>query len=107
MNKRILIVDDSSLSRRTLRGMLEGAGYAVEEASDGAQALERYFLNPHDIVLLDPGTLPRTSSGKLRRQAALQQYRTATLRAPRRATPLHLAHEMVRSHLALKRARPT
>jgi two-component system chemotaxis response regulator CheY len=53
MNKRILIVDDSALSRRTLRNMLEGAGYAVEEASDGAQALERYFLNPHDMVLLD------------------------------------------------------
>src|SRR5436190_18164907 len=53
MNKRILIVDDSALSRRTLRNILEGAGYAVEEASDGAQALERYFLNPHDLVLLD------------------------------------------------------
>jgi two-component system chemotaxis response regulator CheY len=53
MNKRILIVDDSSLSRRTLRNMLEGAGYNVEEASDGAQALERYFLNPHDLILLD------------------------------------------------------
>lgn len=53
MNKRILVVDDSSLSRRTLRGMLEGAGYVVEEASDGAQALERYYLNPHDLVLLD------------------------------------------------------
>jgi two-component system chemotaxis response regulator CheY len=53
MNQRILIVDDSALSRRTLRAMLEGAGYMVEEASDGAQALERYFLNPHDLVLLD------------------------------------------------------
>jgi two-component system chemotaxis response regulator CheY len=53
MNHRILVVDDSSLSRRTLRNMLEGAGYVVEEASDGAQALERYFLQPHDLVLLD------------------------------------------------------
>jgi two-component system chemotaxis response regulator CheY len=53
MNKRILIVDDSALSRRTLRAMLESAGFAVDEASDGAQALERYFLNPHDLVLLD------------------------------------------------------
>ena len=53
MSTRILVVDDSSLSRRTLRNMLEGAGYIVEEASDGAQALERYFLQPHDLVLLD------------------------------------------------------
>lgn len=53
MSKRILVVDDSSLSRRTLRQMLENAGYAVEEAADGSQALERYFLAPHDLVLLD------------------------------------------------------
>lgn len=53
MKKRILVVDDSSLSRRMLRQILEHAGYLVEEAADGAQALERYFLNPHDLVLLD------------------------------------------------------
>lgn len=53
MNERILVVDDSSLARRTLRQILEGAGYQVEEAPDGAQALERYFLNPHKLVLLD------------------------------------------------------
>lgn len=53
MNERILVVDDSSLARRTLKQILEGAGYQVEEAPDGAQALERYFLNPHQLVLLD------------------------------------------------------
>jgi two-component system chemotaxis response regulator CheY len=53
MKERILVVDDSSLSRRTLRQMLESAGYFVEEAADGSQALERYFLQPHDLVLLD------------------------------------------------------
>jgi two-component system chemotaxis response regulator CheY len=53
MSTRILIVDDSSLARRTLRQMLEQEGYAVEEASDGAQALERYFINRHDVVFLD------------------------------------------------------
>jgi two-component system chemotaxis response regulator CheY len=53
MSTRILIVDDSALARRMLRQILESAGYEVEEATDGAQALERYFLNRHDIVLLD------------------------------------------------------
>jgi two-component system chemotaxis response regulator CheY len=53
MSTRILIVDDSALARRMLRQILESAGYDVEEATDGAQALERYFLNRHDIVLLD------------------------------------------------------
>lgn len=50
---RILIVDDSGLARRTLRSMLEPLGHTVEEACDGAQALERYFMNRHDLVLLD------------------------------------------------------
>ena len=47
------MVDDSSLARRTLRQILEGAGYEVEEATDGPTALERYFIKPHDLVLLD------------------------------------------------------
>jgi len=53
MNAHILVVDDSSFARRTLRQILEQAGYSVEEASDGNQALERYFLKKPDLVMLD------------------------------------------------------
>src|SRR5690242_17071145 len=53
MNSRVLVVDDSALSRRTLRQMLESAGYEVAEAEDGIGALERYFLEKPDVVLLD------------------------------------------------------
>ena len=53
MNAKVLIVDDSSLARRTVRLLLEELGHTVEEASDGAQALERYFINRHDLVILD------------------------------------------------------
>lgn len=53
MNAKILIVDDSSLARRTLRQHLQELGHTVEEASDGAQALERFFLNAPDLVILD------------------------------------------------------
>ena len=53
MSSRILIVDDSSLARRTTRHALEEQGFTVEEATDGAQAIERYFLNKHDLVVLD------------------------------------------------------
>jgi two-component system, chemotaxis family, chemotaxis protein CheY len=52
-NAKILIVDDSSLARRTTRHFLEGMGHTVEEASDGTQALERYYINRHDLVILD------------------------------------------------------
>src|SRR5262245_2946821 len=53
MSARILVVDDSSLARRTLRQILEREGHTVEDASDGAQAIERYFINRPDIVFLD------------------------------------------------------
>lgn len=51
--KKILIVDDSSLARRTVRQVLEEMGHSVDEATDGAQALEHYYLNRPDLVVLD------------------------------------------------------
>lgn len=53
MSLKILIVDDSGLSRRTLRRILESAGYEVVEANDGMAALEVYFLEKPGLVLLD------------------------------------------------------
>ena len=53
MKPRVLVVDDSGLSRRRLRQILEPAGYDVLEAEDGLTALERYFLEKPDVVLLD------------------------------------------------------
>ena len=50
---KILIVDDSNLARRSLRKVLEEMGHTVEEASDGEQAIERYFIERPDIVFLD------------------------------------------------------
>jgi two-component system chemotaxis response regulator CheY len=49
----ILVVDDSALSRRVSRRILEGAGHAVTEAADGLTALERYSITRPDLVLLD------------------------------------------------------
>jgi two-component system chemotaxis response regulator CheY len=50
---KILIVDDSSFSRRTLRKILESAGHAIVEAEDGMVAIEHYFLDMPDLVFLD------------------------------------------------------
>jgi two-component system chemotaxis response regulator CheY len=49
----ILVVDDSGMSRRALRKILESAGHQVIEAEDGISALERYFIEKPDLVLLD------------------------------------------------------
>jgi two-component system chemotaxis response regulator CheY len=53
MKARVLIVDDSALARRNLRQILESADCEVAEAVDGLSALERYFLEKPDVVLLD------------------------------------------------------
>ena len=53
MSTTVLIVDDSGLARRRIRGILEGAGYDVIEAEDGMAALERFFVAKPDLVLLD------------------------------------------------------
>jgi len=53
VKSKVLIVDDSSMARRTMRAILESAGYEVVEASDGLNALERFFLEKPDVVMLD------------------------------------------------------
>ena|SRR5690349_6247202 len=53
MTGHILIVDDSGFARRTLRQILENAGHNIEEAANGNDALERYFLKKPQLVLLD------------------------------------------------------
>lgn len=53
MTAKVLLVDDSALARRSTRRILEGAGYAVVEAEDGISALERYFVEKPDAVVLD------------------------------------------------------
>ena len=53
MSEKILVIDDSGLARRNLRQILERDGYDVTEAADGMAALERYFSDRPDLVLLD------------------------------------------------------
>ena len=49
----ILVVDDSGLSRKTSRRILEAAGHTVIDAASGMEALERYSLERPNVVLLD------------------------------------------------------
>lgn len=49
----ILLVDDDDEFRAILREVLMQAGYQVEEASDGVQAMKRYGSDPADLVITD------------------------------------------------------
>lgn len=78
------------------------------EAKDPAPGLEQRcadavlaatHLAVDELVLLNPGTLPRTSSGKIRRGEALRLYQIGELRPPKAVTPLLLAGALVRGTL--------
>ncbi len=51
--KTCLIVDDSRVIRKVSRHLLEGMGFAVAEAGDGSEALERCAEAMPDVILLD------------------------------------------------------
>jgi len=50
---RILIVEDEESLRQVLQVALEDAGYAGEEALNGAEGLQRYETAPADLVITD------------------------------------------------------
>jgi two-component system response regulator MprA len=53
MRGTVLVVEDDPCQRRLYRLLLEDAGYRVEVATQGAQALEMLSKDPVDLVLLD------------------------------------------------------
>jgi len=50
---RILIVDDSSLVRLYYRGILEQAGFSVDQAMNGVEAMEKVLAQPFDLLVVD------------------------------------------------------
>jgi two-component system chemotaxis sensor kinase CheA len=50
---RVLVVDDSLATRELERSILEAAGYQVETARDGVEALQACRERPFDLVLTD------------------------------------------------------
>jgi len=51
--KKILIIDDDRVLRRTLAAALEAEGYAVAEALDGREGLNKALQAAFDLVVLD------------------------------------------------------
>jgi two-component system, chemotaxis family, chemotaxis protein CheY len=51
--KRVLVIDDASLVRLYYRDALESAGYEVDEALNGLEALEKLLAKPADLLIVD------------------------------------------------------
>jgi len=50
---RVLVIDDAALVRLYYREALERAGYAVDEALNGLEALEKLLVAPADLLIVD------------------------------------------------------
>jgi len=48
-----LVIDDSSLIRLYYRATLEKAGFAVEQAINGIEAMEKVLTRPFDLLIVD------------------------------------------------------
>jgi two-component system chemotaxis response regulator CheY len=51
--RRVLVVDDSSLVRLYYRAALETAGFEIEQAINGIEAMEKVLSQPFDLVIVD------------------------------------------------------
>ncbi len=53
MSRRVLVVDDDASIRTFIVEVLEGAGYTVDAAAGGAEALEKVSRAVPDAIILD------------------------------------------------------
>jgi fatty-acyl-CoA synthase len=91
----------------------EALAMLVETTSDASGALaeqvasrveQRTRIRPAYVELLAPGTLPRTSSGKLRRREARTQWLAGTLMPPEKVSVMGLVAKAARGELSHARA---
>ena len=76
LSMRVLVVEDEAALARQVSDALEGAGYAVDAAADGARADFLVQTVPYDAIVLDLG-LPRIDGLTL-----LDRWRKAGIATP-------------------------
>ncbi len=81
MAKTILAIDDSTSIRQMVAFTLKSAGYAVIEAADGQEGLEKATIHAHDITLiLTDQNMPRMDGLALTRALrSMPQFTTTPI----------------------------
>ena len=77
---RVLVVDDSSLVRLYYRSALEKAGFEVEQAINGIEAMEKVLSEAFDLVIVDVN-MPRMDGFTFLRSLRTADAGVATLPA--------------------------
>jgi two-component system, chemotaxis family, chemotaxis protein CheY len=78
--RRILVVDDSALVRLYYRDTLQRAGFEVEQAINGIEAMEKVLAQPFDLVIVDVN-MPRMDGFSFLRTLRRNATDVATLPA--------------------------
>ncbi len=86
--------------------LVEKSNESANDVAENVSAIvnARTGIKPHTVVLLEPGTLPRTSSGKLRRRESLKRYLANTLEAPEEVNALTMGRELAKSMMGHAKA---
>ncbi len=75
MSKTILSADDSASMRQMISFTLQRAGFAVVEAVDGQDALNKLSANTFDLLITDLNMPVMDGLELIRRTRALPQYK--------------------------------
>ncbi len=62
--RKVLVVEDEKSIRKLIKYDLEGAGYEVDEAEDGKQAIDKAMAENYDAIVLDV-MLPKVDGFKV------------------------------------------
>ena len=90
---RILVVDDLDVNRELVRTLLEAAGYTVDEAASGAEAVAMSGQRPFDLILMDlqmPG-MDGLAAARAIRSDASPNSRTPIVALSANVLPEHAA----------------
>ena len=101
---RVLVIDDDEAARALLRTVIEDAGYEVQEANNGVEALVRIREHRPDVLLLDLALPVLGGAGLLDRLASSAEAPEIPVivasGATARAREVALEHREVRAVLA-------
>jgi two-component system chemotaxis response regulator CheY len=107
--KYILIVDDAATVRMFQREILQNAGYAVDEAINGLEALERAVNSSYDLYLVDVN-MPKMDGysflRELRRHADMEQAPAIMISSEAEKSDQTKAYEAGANFYLLKPIRP-
>jgi two-component system chemotaxis response regulator CheY len=108
--KKVLIVDDASTVRMYHRKILEDAGFEVDEAVNGLEALEKAFINDYYYLYIVDINMPKLDGysfvKKLRSSESVRQSPVIMVTTEAEEEDMHKAYENGANFYIVKPVKP-